>query len=51
MPEPRINVTVRMLKDGIAEVDRIAAEDKRNRSDMMRILIGLGVTAWQQGKR
>jgi predicted transcriptional regulator len=44
MPEPRVNVNIRLNPDGIKAVDRLAEEEQRTRSQMLRILIAEAVS-------
>lgn len=47
MPERRKLITVRLSPAALAEVDRLAAEDDRTRSDMLRVLLKQGLAAVQ----
>lgn len=49
--QDRIPVTVRLSIAGVAEIDRIAEEEERDRSSMVRILLKEALTMRQKSKR
>lgn len=51
MPEPRVNFTLRLSPAGIKEIEDLAKQEQRSKSDMARLVMALGVKAWKQGKR
>jgi metal-responsive CopG/Arc/MetJ family transcriptional regulator len=51
MSDPRVKVDVRLSSAALAEVDRLAAADERTRSDMLRILLRIGLEEYQRRGR
>lgn len=43
--DARINITLRLSREGIAAVDKIAEVEDRSRSQMLRLLISEAVAA------
>jgi metal-responsive CopG/Arc/MetJ family transcriptional regulator len=51
-PKPRETLHIRLRPDAITEIDALAKEEERTRSDMARILLREGLEARQKrGKR
>jgi hypothetical protein len=48
MPDNRVPVTVRLSPDGLAEVDKLAADEERDRSSMIRLLLREALAARQR---
>lgn len=46
--EPRTKVAVRLSPAALAQVDELAAADERTRSDMLRILLKVGLATYQK---
>jgi metal-responsive CopG/Arc/MetJ family transcriptional regulator len=46
--QERIAISVRLSAAGLAEIERMAAEEERDRSSMIRILLREAVTARQK---
>jgi hypothetical protein len=49
--DPRINVNFRLRRSSVARVDTIARSLDWRRSDVLRVLFVLGLTAWDRGER
>jgi metal-responsive CopG/Arc/MetJ family transcriptional regulator len=49
--QDRVPVTVRLSAAGLAEIDRMAEAEERDRSSMIRILLREAVTTRQQRKQ
>jgi metal-responsive CopG/Arc/MetJ family transcriptional regulator len=49
--EPREVVNVRLGRSGLAAIDQLAVEDKRTRSDMIRVLLAEAVDARRKRNR
>jgi hypothetical protein len=47
----RVPVTVRLTVAGLAEIDRLASDEERDRSSMIRLLLKEAVAARQKVKR
>jgi hypothetical protein len=47
----RVPVTVRLTPQGLAEIDRMADDEERDRSSMIRLLLREAVAARQKVKR
>lgn len=48
MPEPRANITLRLSAEEVAPVDQMAEQEKRTRSQMLRVLVDEAVRARQK---
>jgi predicted transcriptional regulator len=51
MSSERIPVTVRLTPEGLAEIDRLADAEDRDRSGMIRVLLREATQARQKAKR
>lgn len=50
-PDRRVQVAVRLTPAGLAAVDKLAEEDQRTRSDMIRILLAEACAARERAKK
>lgn len=51
MTEARVKIDVRLSPAALAQVDQLAEEDERTRSDMLRILLRIGLEEYQKRGR
>ena len=47
--EKDVQVSLRLNKSLVQAVDTVAKNTKRNRSDVLRLMVNLGLVAWSSG--
>jgi hypothetical protein len=46
-----VPVSVRLLRTGLASVDEIVTERGTDRTEVVKMLLGLGLASWRAGRR